>query len=92
MITFRLILAIAILLLAVYFVAMNWGCVIISMINKRKGVDCHHSTVPLVSLILTVFAYISYPYPAKNWIVIIPILDIGNWMLLWFPIVLMKKR
>jgi hypothetical protein len=54
--TTRLILAIIILLLAGYIVAMNWGCVIVSFRNKRRGIDRHHSTVPVVFFILVALA------------------------------------
>ncbi|MBI2441694.1 MAG: hypothetical protein HYV35_10020 [Lentisphaerae bacterium] len=68
--------------LAAYIVVMNWGCVIASERNKRKGIAKHHSTVPLISLILTgVIAYPLYPFSPKWWIGIIPAVDIGNWML-----------
>ena len=71
------------MLLAAYIVVMNWGCVIASELNKRKGIDKHHSTVPLISLILAgVIAYPVYPFCPKWWIGIIPAVDIGNWMLI----------
>ncbi len=70
------------MLLAAYIVVMNWGCVIASERNKRKGIDKHHSTVPFISLILAgVLAYPLYPFTPKWWIGIIPAVDIGNWML-----------
>jgi len=70
---------------------MNWGCVILSLRNKKKGIDRHHSTVPLVSLLLAYFAFGMYPYLQKSWIGIIPLLDIGNLTLLWLPVVLVRE-
>jgi hypothetical protein len=74
--------SIVLLLLAAYIVVMNWGCVIASGRNKRKGIDKRHSTVPLISLILAGFAFPLYPFAPKGWIGIIPAVDIGNWILL----------
>jgi len=86
--TTRIILAIVVLLFAVYIVAMNWGCVVVSIRNKRRGIDRHHSTVPVVSFILVAFAHLIYPKPDKNWMIAIPLVDIANWSLLASPVVL----
>lgn len=77
----RIIAASLLMLFGACVAAMNWGCVIISMRNKRKGIDKHHSTVPLISLVAAGFAYIIYPLEPKGWIGLIPALDLGNWML-----------
>jgi hypothetical protein len=68
---------------------MNWGCVIATARNKRKGIDKHHSTVLLVSIICTSLAYM---VSHNAWVWIIPAVDIANWQLLWFPVVLIKRR
>jgi len=79
----RTIAASLLILFSAYVALMNWGCVVVSMINKRKGIDKHHSTVPLVSLICAgMLAYPIYPYAPKWWITMIPAIDIGNWMLI----------
>jgi hypothetical protein len=87
----RSILAIAILLFAGYIVVMNWGCVIISMRNKKRGIDRHHSTVPIVSLVLAALANEIYPWPDKMWMISVPLVDIANWSLLWLPVVLIRE-
>jgi hypothetical protein len=75
--------ALILMLLAAYVAIVNWGCVIVSERNRRKGIDGHHSTVPAVSLILAGgLAYPLYPFAPKWWIGIIPALDIGTWMLI----------
>ncbi len=89
--TTRLILAIIILLLAGYIVAMNWGCVIVSIRNKRHGIDRHHSTVPVVSFILVALAHVIYPRSDKNWMIVIPVLDIANWSVLALPFGLFRE-
>ncbi|MBN1864322.1 MAG: hypothetical protein JW808_05425 [Victivallales bacterium] len=72
-----------VLLIAAYIVVMNWACVIASWRNRRKGIDKHHSTVPLITLILAgLMAYPLYPFATKWWILLIPAMDIGNWMLI----------
>ena len=74
--------AIICILMSAYILIMKWGCVIKSGINKHKGIDRHHSTVPVVSIIFAVaLAYPLYPYTPKWWIFLIPVLDIGNWIL-----------
>lgn len=74
--------SIILMLLAAYIVVMNWGCVVVSERNKRRGIDRHHSTVPLISLILAGLAFPLFPFTPRVWIAIIPAVDIGNWMLL----------
>ena len=82
MIAMRTTIAIILMFLAGYIVMMNWGCVIVSMLNKRRRIDRHHSTVPLISFLLTAVAFEVYPFMPKGWIGIIPAVDIGNWMLI----------
>jgi uncharacterized membrane protein len=91
MTTARLIIAIVILVFALCIVAMNWSSVIGNMRNKRKGVDRHHSIVPIVSFILAAITYIVYPHQDKGLTLIIPLLDIANWRLLWLPVALLRQ-
>ena len=91
----RYILSLTILLFAAYIVVMNWCCVIISIRNQRRGIDRHHSTVPLLSLILTVFALLLFPHPNKAaWMLAVPLLDIAHlgllWSILWLPVLLIR--
>ncbi len=88
MTTTRLILATVILLFAAYIVVMNWGCVIVSLRNQRRGIDRHHSTVPLFSFFITIVAMVFYPWP---WMIVVPLLDIANWSLLWAPFGLIRE-
>ncbi|NTV13348.1 MAG: hypothetical protein HGA96_05380 [Desulfobulbaceae bacterium] len=87
----RFILAFVLLLLAAYIVVMNWGCVLVSLRNKRRGIARHHSTVPLLSLVLAALAYLVYPRPDKMWLLFLPLCDIANWSLLLLPMVLMRE-
>ena len=83
MTTLRAIVAVIVLILAAYIAVMNWGCVIASEINRRKGIDKHHSVVPALSLIFAgVLAYPLYPFTPKWWIGLIPAFDIGTWVLI----------
>ena len=91
MTTVRFILAIAILLIAAYIVVMNWGCVIVSTRNKRRGIDRHHSTVPIISFVLAALAFAIYPRTDRMWMITIPLLDIANWSLLLLPVVLIRE-
>jgi hypothetical protein len=98
----RFILAVAVLLFAAYVVAMNWACVIVSLRNKRRGIDKHHSTVPLFSLFLVVVGLVLYPHPRHSaaqrgiedwtiWMLALPLLDIANWTLLLSPLLLIRQ-
>ena len=87
----RLIIAIVILVFALCICVMNWGCVIINMRNKKHRIDQHHSTVPLVSLVLVALAHLIYPRPDRNWMIAIPLFDIANWRLLWLPVALIRQ-
>jgi hypothetical protein len=71
---------------------MNWSYAILSLRNRRRGIDRHYSLVPLVSILLAYSAYQIYPYPQKNWIAIIALLDIGTWELLWIPVILIREK
>jgi hypothetical protein len=88
------ILSFAVLLFAACIAAMNWCAVIVSLRNRRRGIDKHHSTVPLFSVILTVVALLLYPRPNKAWMLAVPLLDIGNWApvigLLWLPVIIIR--
>lgn len=79
------------LVLAGYLVVMNWGCVIVSLINRRRGIDRHHSVVPLISVFLSGCAYGVCPVSGRNWVFVVPLCDIANWLVLWLPFWLLKE-
>jgi hypothetical protein len=87
----RFILSLAILAVAAFVVVMNWSCIIVTIRNKRRGIDRHHSTVPIVSLLLAALAYLIYPRAEKIWMISVPLFDIANWSLLWLPVVLIRE-
>jgi hypothetical protein len=70
---------------ATFVAVMNWACVIASERNKRKGIDQHHSMVPVVSLVLGLLGLFFFPFPKGFWILIIPLADLSLWNLLFFP-------
>ena len=78
----RAAISIILMLLAAYFVVINWICVIASELNHRRGIPKHYSTGPLISLLLAAVAFAVYPFTPKAWIGIIPAVDIGNWVLI----------
>ncbi len=78
----RIVIASLLILLGAYVAVMNWACVVAITRNKRQGIDKHHSTVPLVSLVLAILAYFIWPLETKAWMLLVPVLDIGNWLLL----------
>lgn len=88
----RFVLAILLLLCAGYVVAMNWGCVIASSHNKRRGIDKHYSMVPIISLIFVSLAVVAYPYSPKWWMWLIAAGDISNLLMVLWPFFLLKDR
>jgi len=56
MTTARYILAIAILFLAGYIIAINWIGVIFTTLRKRRGIDRNFTMIPLMSIILSLIA------------------------------------
>ncbi len=79
----RFIVSFAVLLLAAHIAVMNWGCVITSFRNKKRGIDQHHSTAPILSALLTLVAMMLCPrHDLVAWMLLVPLLDIGNWILL----------
>src|SRR3954454_19885828 len=89
-----LIVSLALLLFAAYIAVMNWGCAIVSLRNKRRGIDQYHSTVPIVSFVITAIAIVVHPRPHKAWMLAVPLLDVGNWVVvlgvLWLPVTLVR--
>ena len=77
------------LLAALYVTVMNWACAVISLRNQRRGIARHHSMIPVVSLLLALFALIMWPYWPGKWMLLIPALDIANLNLLFSPIYLL---
>jgi hypothetical protein len=96
MVIARTILASVVILCAAYIAVMNWGCVIQTWRNERKGIKRYHSTVPLGTFFLAVVALLLWPFEPRLWILIIPLADIGNLnlliSLLYFPIYLLRNR
>ena len=77
----QIIIAALLMLFGAYIAIVNWSSVIVSMMNKRKGTDKHHSTTPIISIVAAGLAYIICPLHPKEWIGLIPLVDIGNWAL-----------
>ncbi len=77
------------LLATVFLVAMNWAAAVVSLRNKRRGIDRHHSMVPGFSVGLAVFAMAMWPFWPGKWVLLIPALDIANLNLLLSPIYLL---
>lgn len=67
--------------LALFIMAMNWLCVYVSVRNKKRGIDRHHSQVLLVpELLIGVTALLPLPFP--KWYLLIPLaLHVGTWVL-----------
>jgi len=84
--TFLSIVSVVLALLGTYIVAMNWGCFIVTYHNQRRGIDRHHSTVPIIAqLLLAGACYLSSLIP--HWVLwSIALCDISILFLLYFLI------
>lgn len=91
MTTARIILAIVLLLFAAWVAVMNWICVVVSIRNRRRGIDRHHSMVPLMTVLATIGAKGVFPLSNFGWVWIFPALDPSNWSLLWLPFYLILR-
>ena len=78
----RYIVGLALLLFATYVAVMNWACIIVSVRNSRRGIDRHHSTIPFVSFFVVILAMAVYPGRDQVWMLAVPLLDIGHWILI----------
>lgn len=77
----RIITAFCLALFGAVAAFMNWRCVVLSMRNKRNGINKHYSIVPLLSLITCGLAYLICPIEPRVWVWAVPVLDPGNWIL-----------
>lgn len=91
--------SIAVLLLALagYVVAMNWMCLYFSYRNVRHGIAKQHSMVPLVSLVLVALAWMLHDPHAMPWLPessfwAIALADISLWSTLWLPVFLLLRK
>ena len=74
--------AVILTLLAGYLAVLNWWGVVSNVRNRRRGIDKHYSPAPFLSAVFAVCAYLASPGTQGEWILIIPAMDIGNWLVL----------
>ena len=80
-----------------YIVVMNYGGVIMTYRNKRRGIDKHYSTVPFVAqifLLLAALAFSAVPnrWLPQMWLVAIGLADISLWNLFALPFRFLFRR
>ena len=89
--------ACALALLGALVIVSNWGCVIVSSLNKYRGIDRHHSVVPLVAQILFILADLvsSFALPrilSSRVLLIAALTDISLLSLVALPFFLLFRR
>jgi hypothetical protein len=62
-------------------VVLNWVYAFMDRAQRKKAVPRHVSTVPVVSVVLSLMYVIFSLSVYKQWIWALPLLDIGNWHL-----------
>jgi hypothetical protein len=73
--------AVLLAVVGVYVVALNARCVCVSLRNKRRGVDRHHSTVPLVAQIFLGFSWLLSPIVPQWALWTVALADVSLWTL-----------
>jgi hypothetical protein len=84
-------------LLGALVIVSNWVCVIVSSINKHRGIDRHHSMVPLVAQILFILSDVasSFALPrilSTRVLLIAALTDISLLSLVAWPFVLLFRH
>ena len=86
----------ALVLLAAYFAGMNWWGFLANIRNRRRGIHKHYSPAPFLSAVVAISVSIAARnlgfFPVARWILIIPVLDIGNWEVLIALAMLVTRR
>ena len=82
---------------ALFVVGMNWSCVFLNFRNRRRGIDKHHSMVPVVAQVLLVIAAQCSRLEQSPWLPtlafwILGLADISLWMLASLPFVLLYRK
>jgi hypothetical protein len=77
----RIVTASALVFFGAVVALVNLRSVVVSMRNRKQGIPKYRSVVPLLSLIAAGAAYFLYPFEPRLWVMLIPALDPGNWIL-----------
>jgi hypothetical protein len=88
----RLFISILLTAFGVFFAFCNWGCVVVSEINKRKGIDKHSSMIPLFSTVAFYLAFCVYPFHLAWWIVLVALVDPSLLSLIYLPFFLIRRQ
>ena len=78
------------MLTAAYVVALNWACAVLSVRNRRQGVDKHYSTVAVAPQLILLLGYLVgsrlAPDITVGWLFLaIAFLDISLWQIIYLP-------
>jgi hypothetical protein len=84
-------------ILGALIIVMNWGCAIVSLANRYRGIDRHHSVVPLVAQILFILAdlvssFASHRILSSRVLFVAGLTDISLLWLLGWPFILLFHR
>lgn len=82
---------------AACIIVMNYACVVLSYRNKLRGIDRHHSTVPLVAQILLILSdrvssVVRAPLLPCAWLLALGLADISLWLLFFSLIAFLLRR
>ena len=82
--------------LAAFVVVLNYTWAIMSVRNKRRGIDRHVSTVPVIVIVLCIIALglargRGAPFPPPVLFAALVLLDPGLWGLLALPFRLLRR-
>lgn len=75
------ILGIGLMFFGIYIVGLNYGCIIVSERNKRRGIDKHHSVSPFIGPISYLIGASLSPFKIGIHVLIVLVLDPGTWLI-----------
>ncbi len=81
---FRAIASVVLAVSGACVVMLNIGCVVVSLLNKRHGIDRHHSMIPFFTQILLGAAGFISPFIPRWLLWSVALADISLWSLLYF--------
>jgi len=78
---FRIIAAFVTIFSGAVIAIVNWASLLTGVRTKKRGTGRQPSTMSFATLICAAVGYMLYPGTPKWWIWMIPVADIGNWMM-----------
>ena len=80
MTTLRLLIAAVFIIFSIAMAFVNLAAILANRRNRQSGIPPNQFAVPFLTVFSSAVAYLLYPETPKLWILALPTLDIGNWI------------